>query len=239
MRNCSGWVSAATLATAIAAASTATAAPRIYDMYLGGFWLGELQVQAEREGQRYRASATLGTRGVLALFYGFAMDAKAVGRVGRHTWRPKRFVAQTRDSRRAQALAMRFNGHRPVSVKATPPFKPKPWQVEPAEQRGATDPLSAFLAAAMTAPGTEPCGREADVFDGRRRHGVMLHAAEPDGTLRRCEALYRRVAGFKPKMMKKPDFPFTVWYAPRHGGGWAFLRAMGETPFGTAVLRRR
>ncbi|MEM9144887.1 MAG: DUF3108 domain-containing protein [Pseudomonadota bacterium] len=214
-------------------------APTVYDMYLGGFWLGALEVAAERDGADYRARARLGTGGWVRAFWGLELDASAEGQVGPRHWRPSRFTAETRTRRRARSLAMRFEDWRPVEVAVRPPFNPKPWQIDPQAQRGTSDPLSAFLTAAASPSGTEPCGHEADVYDGRRRHRITLGAATEEQGLRRCDALYARVGGFKPKMMKKPDFPFTVWFAPGEAGGWAFLRAMGETPFGVAVLRRR
>lgn len=234
------WLGAAlALWIGMGATGAAGAASTVYDLYLGGLWLGELTVTSEREGPRYRAEAALGTSGLIAAFYRVTLGVTAEGHVGPRAWRPTRFTAETSGPRRSQAVAMRFRGQRPVSVEAHPPFRPRPWELDPAEQRGTTDPLSAFLAAAASRPGTAPCPQHADVFDGRRRHGVSLARAVEEQGLLRCEGLYRRLAGFKPKMMKRPDYPFTVWFAPRPDGGHAFLKAMGETPFGTAVFRRR
>lgn len=213
-----------------------------YDLFLGGLRLGALSIAAERDGPRYRAEARLGTGGLIAIFYKLRLDAVAEGRIGPRAWLPRRFTAETRDSRRSQSVEMRFEGRRPVSVTAEPPFRPKPWEIEPAEQRGTSDPLSAFLSAIASPEGARPCARKTDVFDGRRRHRIRLHAAEPTGRggrLLRCTGVYKRIAGWKPKMMRRPDFPFTAWYTRDAEGGWQFLRAMGETPFGTAVLRRR
>ncbi len=216
----------------------------VYDLFLGGLRLGDLRVSTERDGARYRARAALATSGWLGAFVRFALDARAEGRVGAEGLEPERFTAQSQSSRRGERLLeIRYEGRRPVAVDATPPFDPKPWEIEPSLQEGAADPLSAFLAAAASAPDTEPCDRVGDVFDGRRRYRVILSpvdAAGPAGPgLRRCAGRYRRVAGFKPKFMARPDIAFDVWFEPAADGGFAFLRAIGETPLGTAVIRRR
>jgi hypothetical protein len=55
-----------------------------------------------------------------------------------------------------------------------------------------------------------------------------------------CEAMYRRVAGFKPKWMERaPEWPFRVFFAETSPGSWEVIRAEGKTSFGMAVLRRR
>ncbi len=235
------------LATALAPLEAATAdlpGPAVYDVFIGGLRLGDMAVSTERDGPRYSARAELATRGLVGSVFRFTLAASAEGRVGTDGFEPDRFAWRSQSTRRGEHLGeIRYAGRRPVSVEATPPFDPKPWEIEPSAQEGAPDPLSAFITGAAPGPDVDPCAQSGEVFDGRRRYRVVLSPADPakpvEPGLRRCAARYQRVAGYKPKFMARPDIAFEVWFEEADGGGFAFLRAMGETPLGVATIRRR
>ena len=133
---------------------------------------------------------------------------------------------------------MTYRGATPASVRADPAFKPKPWQIEPAEQAGTLDPISAALTALAPAPADAICDQSVEVYDGRRRYALDLGAPEADGARIRCRAVYRRVAGYKPKELAE-TIRFSVWFEERANGLAHLVRAAGESGYGLAVVLLR
>lgn len=210
-----------------------------YDLFLGGIRLAELQLDAEIGRLGYSATARLETTGLVKRFVDAGFAARAEGRIARDRLMPERFEAETRDREERRRIAIRYPGGRPA-LEAEPPFKPRPWGIDPAEQKGLPDPLTGALMALVPRDGAPPCGREVGVFDGRKRYALLLGEPEArENGLIRCEARYRRIAGFRPKRMERPELPLTLWFDRGRAGAPRLLRAVAPTPFGQAVLRRR
>ena len=214
---------------------------QIYDVYLGGIFAGEIIVDAEFDARRYRASALLRTAGIVAVFYKAQLRAEAAGRVTGERLAPGRFTANTRDPKKTQFVEMIYRNGDLGEIRAEPAFQPKPWQIDPMAQSGTTDPLTGLLAALAPVPRARLCNRRVEVFDGRRRYAIELKKPEMHRRAVRCRAVFRRIAGYKPKLMKKKraTWPFRVWFKPGSDGIYRVVRVMGATPFGTAVARKR
>ena len=212
----------------------------IYDFYLGGVKAGELTVDAQVEGETYRAQSNLRTAGVVGMVYKASFEAETEGRLEGPRLIPDRFAAASRMKKKEQFVEMTYAGDAPAGVTAKPAFQPRPWEVDPIEQGGTLDPISAALIGLAPVPVGEICNKTVEIFDGRRRYAIDLGAPSPDGERIKCPAKYRRIAGFKPKMMKKQaEFPFDVWFVERPDGLAHFIRAAGESMFGVAVILLR
>ncbi|MEM7669072.1 MAG: DUF3108 domain-containing protein [Pseudomonadota bacterium] len=213
---------------------------QIFDIYLGGLWIAEMDVSANIGQSDYRAEAALRTKGIVELIYEASFEAEVEGTVEDARLATGTFRADSRDTRKSQFVEMTYRDGRPTKLRAEPAFKPKPWEIEPQAQIDTADPLSAAIEALNPPAGVALCNRRVDVFDGRKRYRIIMGEPESrDEGLVRCPALYQRIAGFKPKQMIQPDYPFEFWFEPTPGGGHRILRAMGETPLGTAVIRQR
>lgn len=233
---------AATTAWAVASAAPAVTMHKpvstIYDLYVGGIRSGELVLDARVSGDRYRARSVLRTAGIVGKVYDASFTAEAEGLVGNAGLVPQRFTADARSEGDEQSVDMTYAGRTPATVRADPPFTPKPWQIEPRAQTGTLDPISAALTALAPRPEGEICDRTIDIFDGRRRYAVDLGKPVADGERVKCHALYRRVAGYKPKELKE-TIGFNVWFEERPDGLMHVVRAAGESMLGVAVLLLR
>ncbi len=239
------WAGLAGLAALGAGSLAATgAAPRqvstIYDLYLGGIRAGEMTVDAHYEGGRYRANSVLRTAGVVGFFYKASFEAETEGTLTDTGHTPDRFAAHSRMREKQQYVEMTYAHAAPAGVRAEPAFVPKPWEIDPTDQSGTTDPITAAVAYLAPRPRADICNRTVEIFDGRKRYAIVLGAPEADGDRIRCPALYRRIAGFKPKMMReRPEFPFHMWFEERADGLTHFVRAAGDSMFGVAVILLR
>jgi len=212
----------------------------IYDLYLGGIWAGVLTIDAKFEPTTYSAASILRTAGIVGFFYKASFEAEAHGTLGDGGLAPVLFIAASRMKKKEQYVEMEYEGAAPSAVRAEPPFVPKPWEIDPAAQTGTIDPITAAITALAPLPLAQICNRTVEIYDGRRRYAIDIGAPVFGGERIRCPALYRRVAGFKPKMMRKtPTFPFDVWYEERPDGLTHLVRVAGGSMFGVAVVLLR
>lgn len=235
-----GWTFA--LLAALGAAPSAAAERSFgsrFVLSLGGFTLAELTFDGTLAAQGYRAEARLATAGLVDSLYRAGFTARAGGRRAGAVIVPQHFEARTFDSDNSQDLAIRYAAGRPQAVTAVPPFKKKPWQIDPRAQAGTLDPVSAAVALFAPQPEERLCARMVETFDGRKRARLSFGTPERRGARIRCAGQYERLAGFKPERMEEPSVPLTVWYARGPGGYWHLDRASAPTSYGTAVLKRR
>lgn len=226
---------AASMIGGMAAAETFEA---VYDVYLGGLRGGEVRLNVERTAERYSAEAEMRSAGLARIFFPGAAEAKAQGAARGATLAPERFTAHGAFGGARQSVDLRYEAGAGLAIDADPPLRVRSYDVDPRAMGDALDPVSAAVASLAPQPVADACDRTVTVFDTRRRFDLALGPAVREGDLLRCEGVYRRVAGFKAKQMKKPDFPFTSWWRVEDGRA-TLERAVAPTNFGAAVARRR
>ena len=224
-----------------------------YDFYLGGIWAGEMTVDADFDsdpgpesggGGTYRAGITAHTAGIVGFFFRAGVEAETVGRIDAAGLSPVRFRADTYERRRRRLVEVSYADGSPASVVAEPAYRLRPWSISPGGQPGIADPLSATFEALAPAGPEAICNRTADVFDGARRWAIEIGPPRPEagreGDRIRCDAVYVRIAGFKPKLMgKRARRPLALFFEDRGDGLFHLVRAAGQTWIGRAVLRLR
>lgn len=231
--------------TVAASAGDGTRLDGVFTLSIGGLRAGEIVFEGVLEPGQYRVSARLGTAGMVRSFYEAGIEAEVEGATRgvdavSAELAPALFRSESFDPEKRRKVEMRYSAGAPA-VRAEPAYDERPWQLDPATQTGTLDPLSAVLTAFVPRPARALCDRSVRIFDARRLFAVTLEeASKPSeqGVIV-CEAEYRRLGGFKPKMLAKPPFPFRVEFTERPDGLWQFDRAIGQTPVGTAVLARK
>ena len=213
-----------------------------YDVYFGGLRAGELTVAASFGAGDYRADATFRGRGIIGLFMDTELEAETVGRLEAGALVPIRFRSLEREAgREKRRIEVTFTADRPQAVRAAPPFPKRPWSIDPRQQKGTTDPLSAIIALLLPQSPAEVCGQRLEAFDGRRRFAFDLEpAADVRGHVR-CDGIYLRLAGFSPRKMKRDRarIPFTLHFRTRADGTSEVVRLVGDTRYGTVVMKLR
>jgi len=211
-----------------------------YAFYLGGIRAGKLTVSATFGAESYHASAALRTTGIVWFFYNLAFEAEVAGRIDPGGLSPEHYSSKSRDPKRRQFIEISFVDGTPASSRVEPARRVRPWSIDPRDQGGAVDPLSALLGAFAPAPANAVCEQRVEVYDGRRRFALEVGPRQHEGTRIRCDAMYVRLAGFKPKWMgKSARRPFTLFLEERADGLFEVVRAVIDTPFGPAILLLR
>lgn len=243
-------LAAAMLAAMLAGAAGGLAQPptvpgykATYDFYLGGIWAGEMTIDADfGGGETYRTGVIAHTTGIVGFFFHAGVEAEAVGRIDAAGLSPVRFTADAYERSRRHLIEISYEGGSPASIIAEPAYQPHPWSISLGGQPGIADPLSATFEALMPAAADAICRQTADIFDGERRWAIEIGPPqdEGDGGRIRCDAVYVRIAGFKPTLMGEwARRPFALFFEDRGDGLFHVVRAVGQTSFGLAVLLLR
>jgi len=212
----------------------------VYDFYLGGIWAGKLTIGADFGAESYSASSELRTTGIVGFFYDLAFVAEVEGRIDTDGLFPVRYSSNTRDPKRHEFVEISFADGTPHSIRVEPARRVRPWSIDARDQRGTTDPLSAVLTVFTPGPAAAVCEQRVDVYDGKHRFALEIGPPQRDGARIRCEAMYVRLAGYKPKWMgKRASRPFTLFMEERADGLFEVVRAIGESSFGPMILLLR
>lgn len=216
-----------------------------FDVHLGGFRVGLVALSGYQNATRYRAEARIESAGLAGLLRRVRYDARAEGEVVAGRFAPLRYEEDADTGRRQSRSVMEYVGGVPriVLYESNRESEPRGEPLDPAEQGGTLDPMTALYLMLRDVPGEETCRLAFEMFDGRRRSLMRFDAASAspaeDGTLT-CAGEYRRIAGFPMRDMgEMAVFPFEVTYAPAEGGDRRVMRVRIETLYGTAVLLRR
>lgn len=213
----------------------------VFDFSLRGLPAGQLSINGKITGNSYAANGVMETTGLLGAMRKLRYDAATSGAYANGRFTPQRFDETAQRGGDTFTYVMVYKGGTPVSVSRTPPRAPRDTDVDPAQQGGTIDPLTALYAVLRDVDRAEACTLSAFLYDGSKRTQVVLNSPRTDGTTVTCAGEYRRIGGFSARDMKeKPVFAFTLTYAPTPDG--KRLRVVDvstDTILGKGRLKRR
>ena len=247
-------VPAAALAPAAGPTSTVQL---VWQVYLGGFNLGNVGIKSSFTGDGYSAVSRLKTAGVVNSFYEAVIDANSVGTVSGTMVQPKKYASNTVNEKQSQKVDLTYTTSG-IQLDAEPVYNTSRFPVSEEQKRGTLDPLSGLVysLSGVSHSAAKPCGDTVHVFDGRRRYDIELTPAGQDklktdggysGPAQKCTVVYKQVAGFKPNLNKGKSIPtITVWFAALESAGGGPVKTfivpvkmMTETPYGVALAHAR
>jgi hypothetical protein len=229
----------------------------VWQVYLGGFNLGNVGIKSSFTGNTYSAVSRLKTAGVVNSFYEAVIDATSVGTVAAGSLQPKKYASNTVNEKQSQKVDLTYTASG-IQLDAEPAYNTNRFPVSDEQKRDTLDPLSGLvysLSGVSHSP-AKPCGEPVRVFDGRRRYDIELTPAGQDrlkteggysGPAQKCTIIYKQLAGFKPNLNKGKAIPtITVWFAAMESASGGPVKTfivpvkmMTETPYGVALAHAR
>jgi len=229
----------------------------VWQVYLGGFNLGNIGLKSSFAGNSYSAVSRLKTAGVVNSFYEAVIDATSVGAVNSTGLSPQKYDSNTNNEKQNQKVGLTYSSAG-IQLFSDPPYNTERFPVTEEQKRGTLDPLSGlvFALSGVSHSAAKPCGETVRVFDGRRRYDIELNYVGQDkvktdggysGPAVKCTVVYKQLAGFKPNLNKGKSIPvITTWLAPMESsaGGpvkkfMVPVKIMTDTPYGVALAHAR
>lgn len=243
--------------SAPAAGGPTSSVQLVWQVYLGGFNLGNVGIKSSFNGNSYSAVSRLKTAGVVNSFYEAIIDANSVGTVGAGALTPKKYMSNTVNEKQSQKVDLTYTASG-IELEAQPAYNTSRFPVSEDQKRGTLDPLSGLVysLSGVSLSAAKPCGDTVRVFDGRRRYDIELKPAGAEnvksdggysGPAQKCTVVYKQLAGFKPNLNKGKSLPaINVWFAKMEtsAGGPVKtfvvpVKIMTETPYGVALAHAR
>ena len=233
-----------------------------FRLYAGGIPFGDITMSTRIQGEKYLASSTIETSGLINRFWESKIEAASNGDIGENLVKPARYDNFTTRRGRRREFVLSFRDDGPDSIYTNPERGFDDEELPPGaeEARHSLDPLSAmvFLTNSLDANRENPCGVVAPVYDGQRRYDVAFSLVELEnvrmdnglysGPVMTCQIEYVQVAGElqnivenggeMPKVfawiaeIRSPENPDRAYLVP--------IRLWSNTEFGTitAVANR-
>jgi hypothetical protein len=193
-----------------------------YDVRYGPFRVLSMDLTSEVAGDRYHATSTLQTEGVIGRLFPWRARSESQGRRDGVSLHPAWHRAEGTYRSEHRTIEIEYQPDGGVRARVTPLPEQEGRDVVPeALQQETVDPLTAsMLAAGAECRGTLP------VFDGRRRYDLRLEelptstvpasrGAVYTGAAKRCRATVEARAGFWRDDPRERDAPTTLdfWIA--------------------------
>lgn len=230
---------AAALLAPVPAASTENDS-LTYTIYVYGFKLGVLRLELVQSDTRYAAAGRVTTTGLMSKIARFEFDGKAKGYRTNPKYWPDEFSATIARKSSESTVRMTYSNRIPKVVEYAPERAPRDTDVNPADQKGAVDLISAAYMILRDVPREQLCNKSVQMFDGRRRS--QIREAEPviSGDKARCDGYYQRLAGFSEnEMAEQTTFPFKLFYEMQTDGNYRLTSIETESVVGSAKMVRR
>lgn len=231
----------AILGIALAQPLSADQSDRIeFDLVLRGLSAGRLSVTGQIEGNRYSATGTLRSSGIVGAIRKVRYDAAVKGSYRNNRFTPFGYSERADTSKRQSESVMAYKNGVPQVTVYSPPRDPRPGDLNPATQGGTIDPLTALYAVLRDIPESEACTFRSVMFDGKRRSQIVLGSPQAGAGGITCAGEYRRLEGFSPdEMAEKVSFPFRLTYGPADPGRLRVVEVSMDTLYGKGRLERR
>ncbi|WP_281967549.1 DUF3108 domain-containing protein [Roseovarius nanhaiticus] len=210
-----------------------------YDVRLLGLPVGKMKFAARERGDAYAVTGLFSASGIGRIAdAGFRLSA--TGRIRNGALAPRRYDEKIDTGSRSSTAQLSYEGGVPRltggSVMAE--VAADPGALNPAQQRGTVDPLTALWGVLRDRPAAGICRYDVVIFDGQRRSRLAMTGGGMTGSGATCTGAYTRLAGFSASEMKRQTvYPFTVTYTSQ--GGEMRAEALSvKSAYGTASMTR-
>ncbi len=206
-----------------------------FGLYFGGVKAAQVEVRADVASAKYAVTATMQASRILSIFADFEHESSASGRVRNGELVPTRFESRTKTPKRQSEVEMEFRSGRPVVLSYRPERDPRPYDVNPSDQRGTRDLTTTALLMFRSVAREDLCNTTYELFDGRRRTRVTLAEPEFKDTEAVCQGTFFRVAGYPQHVIdEKSEFDVTFTYESTGGDRYRVRKFSAETTVGRA-----
>ncbi len=223
-----------------AAAALAQETAIDFEVRYGNLLVSRMTLATNVEDDRYTARGLIRDAGLVGAFFDLTYDGTASGWIRGGDVVPRSYRAVSDDGNTRREVRIDYDAGRPVQVRMDPALSDRPYRLDPRQQAGALDPVSAAWRVLSDQPLEAACGRRIPVFDGRRRNRIEIGPPRGGPAEFACDGAFVRVAGYSDKAMQDGRrFPFTLHLKPAGDGQVRLERLEIQTVYGRLNAWRR
>jgi hypothetical protein len=212
----------------------------------------DIHFDEEASPDRFSASASLRSYGILALFSRFNVKASSHGRIDDGGPQPGAFVYDNQDGERDRKVQVAWRDGEVVS-RSSPAFGnmgDPPASL--AQKLASADPLTQLIRITLAPSPAQVCSGAPHFFDGKQLYALEFDHSQPIDLTQdqralgltsavRCDVTYHEVAGFKTRHPKKRDAGLKSQINATFGqmgadGPWVVIKVGAETALGQATI---
>lgn len=196
-----------------------------YNIYLGGFLAGSVDVTVEADEKQYRIFTVSRSHGVLDFLVKFRRRNNVLGRIAEQVAKPSKYAATGVWAGEARSVLIDYTEADGLRFTARPSASEDEREpVPPHLLPGTVDPFSALYQAILRYREGEECDGRSRVFDGRRRYDFLFEAVASrsltgplySGPAQVCRVRQIPIAGFSERLwlprLMRPEWT-DVWLA--------------------------
>jgi hypothetical protein len=211
-----------------------------FDIFFRGIKAAQLGFTAIEENGRYSARSVLQASGLIGAVRKITYEASAQGSATGGDYVPSQYKEKRNNNGKIQTAEMKYRAGVPQGRELTPPRPARPGDLDPLQQGGTWDVMTAIFAVFRDKPRDQVCKVNQVLFDGRRRSQLSMRETSAAGNKITCAAEYRRLDGFSDKELADGNrFPFTMTYQSNGNGEWHVTRVDMNTIYGSGKIVRR
>jgi len=221
-----------------------------YNIYLGGFLAGSIDVTIASDGKRYRINNVARSHGVLDFLVNFRRQNDVMGQIIEHAAMPSEYAASGVWAGEARSVLVNYSDAKGLRFTARPnALEDEREPVSPKLLSGTVDPFSALYQAILRYEEGKKCDGTSKVFDGRRRYDFLFAAvasrpvAGPlfSGSAYVCRVRQIPIAGFAKRAwlphLMRPEWT-DIWVAKVQDGLPALpVRLEADAGLGSMVVK--
>jgi Protein of unknown function (DUF3108) len=231
--------SAPAVAQAGAQAGAKSALNARFDVHVYGIKVGEMRIAASFSAAGYSATARFATTGFVALLKDIRLQMKTTGTRTGTVLQPLLYSEDVNTGRRSSSAQLRYSDGIPALTGGRSEPEDGIAPLDPAQQRGTLDPLTAMILTLRDQPADVQCQLDLQVFDGARRTRILLGDGTPEDRNPVCTGQFMRVAGYSAeRLATNGQVPLRITYTP-DGAGQRVHQLRLNTSRGPVTLTRR
>lgn len=208
-----------------------------YTVTILGLPAAQLAIVERRNGAQYAAAMQAKSSGLAGMFAHFSVDSRVRGTMVGEKRRPSHYMSTSDGDRGGRGAEIAYGDGLPVVQSLAGGDDPTAPKVDPSQQKGAVDPLTAVLSVASDQGAEHLCQQELRIFDGHRVASMALSG--PINGTTTCRGVYQRLYGYPAAELAKRDrFTFEVDYIALPDGRMRMTELRLDSLFGLARLTR-
>lgn len=188
-----------------------------YSISLRNIKVAEFRIAGRSDDRSYAATGLVYTAGIGTLFTDTKLLGKVRGWIIRNTLQPFRYYGELKQRGKFNSETINYDAGN-ISKVVSEPARNEELDLTSKKLSNSVDPLTMLYDAFKPVKTVDFCGRQHNVFDGRRLSSYSLGEIKDSGNQVVCKGHYKLLLGFSEKQRNSNNSELSIVYEKRIDG---------------------